>query len=101
MKTERFTYNPSRKTLRKKTFSLPQKFTLSSLWIIVSAAMIGGIILQQKGHLPQNTFILLLIIFIPLILASFTAFYFAMNPKGPEADFELPSIEMDEADSST
>lgn len=57
--------------------------------------------MQQKGILPPDQWVLMAVIFTPLIVGIVLMFYVAFNPKGPEADFEMPAFEVDLGDAST
>lgn len=98
--SEKFIYSANIKTVRKLTYNVIQKFQLYCVWIFVAAAMIFGIYAQQELYIPSNIWLLMTIIFLPLILGFSFMVYVALHPKGPEADFILPGYELDEADRS-
>lgn len=97
---ETFEYSFPQRTIRKKTFSPFQRLVLSTLWIPVTLLIVGGIYLQNTGKLPAGVSVLSIVTFAPLFLSLIVFMVMAKHPKGPEKDFELPSIEIDPADSS-
>ncbi len=96
---EKFTYQQGT-IYRRKSFTAFQRAILSSIWVVITAAMVGGILLQQQGAIPAGTIILLLIVFTPLLLGGGLMTYIALNPQGPEQDFVLPTVEIDPNDIS-